>query len=260
MNILTLGCSGGIGGHIGGHVSRTTSFLVDEDILIDCGTGVGDLPLDTLKGIDHVFLTHAHFDHIACLPMLMDSIADRREGAPLTVYARAATLRDLRTHIFNWRIWPDFSAIPDRQNALLRFSPVRVGQTITLQGRRFTPLPARHTVPALGYLMDAGGESLAFSGDSTHCPSFWRALNAQPRLAVLIIETAFSNRDKALAQRSCHMCPDILAASLRALRSRPQLLITHLKPSQADTIMAELSTALSDDHPRLLFNGQTFRL
>ena len=35
MRIRVLGCSGGIGGSL-----RTTSFLVDDDILLDAGTGV----------------------------------------------------------------------------------------------------------------------------------------------------------------------------------------------------------------------------
>jgi len=48
MKLKVLGCSGGIGGS----QSRTTSFLVDEDILVDCGTGVGDLPLEVLVRID----------------------------------------------------------------------------------------------------------------------------------------------------------------------------------------------------------------
>ena len=48
MKLRVLGCSGGIGGR----EQRTTSLLVDHDILIDCGTGVGDLPLDELARID----------------------------------------------------------------------------------------------------------------------------------------------------------------------------------------------------------------
>ncbi|EKE18105.1 MAG: beta-lactamase-like protein, partial [uncultured bacterium] len=38
MKLRVLGCSGGIGGR---HL-RTTSFLVDHDILIDAGTGAAD--------------------------------------------------------------------------------------------------------------------------------------------------------------------------------------------------------------------------
>ena len=41
MLIRVLGCSGSIAAG-----SRTTSFLVDTDLLIDAGTGVGDLSLE----------------------------------------------------------------------------------------------------------------------------------------------------------------------------------------------------------------------
>ncbi len=43
MRIRMLGCSGGIG--LG---SRTTAMLVDNDVLIDAGTGIGDLALSDL--------------------------------------------------------------------------------------------------------------------------------------------------------------------------------------------------------------------
>ena len=48
MKLRILGCSGGIGGE---HL-RTTSLLVDDDVLIDAGTGVGDLPIADLARID----------------------------------------------------------------------------------------------------------------------------------------------------------------------------------------------------------------
>ena len=69
-----LGCSGGIGAR-----ARTTSFLLDDDILIDAGTGVEDLPVNELAAIDHVFLTHSHLDHIAALPLLVDSVGALRK-------------------------------------------------------------------------------------------------------------------------------------------------------------------------------------
>ena len=40
MRLKVLGCSGGIGGNL-----RTTAFLIDDDILIDGGTGLVDLSI-----------------------------------------------------------------------------------------------------------------------------------------------------------------------------------------------------------------------
>ena len=47
MKLRSLGCAGGIGGEL-----RTTSFLIDDDILIDAGTGLGGLSLAELVAID----------------------------------------------------------------------------------------------------------------------------------------------------------------------------------------------------------------
>src|ERR1017187_6729710 len=69
IKLRILGCSGGIGGN-----ARTTAMLLDHDVLIDAGTGVGDLSLSELSLIDHVFITHSHLDHIACIPLLMDNV------------------------------------------------------------------------------------------------------------------------------------------------------------------------------------------
>src|SRR5207253_10381224 len=54
MRLRIPGCSGGIGGR---HL-RTTSMLLDYDVLIDAGTGVGDLSLTELSLADHIFVTH----------------------------------------------------------------------------------------------------------------------------------------------------------------------------------------------------------
>lgn len=162
MKVRILGCSGGVGG---AHL-RTTSMLVDSDILIDAGTGVADLALADLAAIDHVFITHSHLDHIAALPLMIDSVADLRER-PLTIHATDATLDSLRRHIFNWVIWPDFSEISIRQSPVMCYEALRVGQRIQLGTRTITAIPAEHTVPAVGYQLDSGAGSLVFTGDTT---------------------------------------------------------------------------------------------
>lgn len=254
MNVTVLGCSGGIGQGL-----RTTALLLDDDILIDAGTGVGDLSLAQLVAIDHVFLTHSHLDHIACLPFLLDSVMGKR-AAPVTVYALPETIDVLKAHIFNWKIWPDFNQIPDQEQPFLQYRPLSLGQTFTLNQRMITALPAHHSVPAVGYLLDSGVGSLAFSGDTTSCDAFWQQLNQVKNLAHLVIETSFSNAEIELAQVSRHLCPTLLLEGLNQLQSKPQVHITHLKPGESESIMQEINAYRHALNPSQLWHGQIITL
>lgn len=253
MKLRVLGCSGGIGGRN----QRTTSLLIDRDILVDAGTGVADLSIAELALIDHVFLTHTHLDHIASLPLMIDTVADRR-SQPLTVYGTDAVLTILRNHIFNWAIWPDFAEVPSPEHPFLRYQAIELGQPVSLGGREFTALPVEHTVPAVGYRIDSGQGSLVFSGDTGSCDAFWRTVNRIPNLRHLIIECAFSNRELRLAIISKHLCPDMLAKELQKLERDCEIYITHLKPGQIELTMEEIERCLGDFQPKMLQNNQVF--
>lgn len=254
MKLKILGCSGGIGGDL-----RTTSMRLDDDILIDAGTGVGDLSLAELAKIDHVFVTHAHLDHIASIPLMVDSVGSIRTK-PLTVHATAETIAHLQQHIFNWKIWPDFTCIPNGSQPFMRYEPITVGQVVELHGRRITPLPVNHVVPAVGFRLDSGRASLVFSGDTTHCEAFWRAVNEIENVRYLIVETAFSNAEIELAIMSKHFCPSLLAKDLRLLTLNPEIYITHLKPGEVELTMQEISECVVGFSPRKLQIGQVFEL
>ena len=255
MKLRVLGCSGGIGGR----TFRTTSMLVDEDVLIDAGTGAADLSLSALSRINHVFLTHSHLDHISSLPLILDTVFARRKQA-LTVYALSETIAVLKKHIFNWEIWPDFSILPNAQTPTLRYQPITLGEVINLDGREVHVLPAKHVVPAVGYELRGAGGSLVFTGDTCVNPQFWELVNRIPSLRYLIIETAFSNQDRALALESKHLCPSLLAEELKNLKSNPAIFITHLKPGEIDLTMQEIDTLLMQWSPKMLQNRQIFVL
>jgi len=256
LKIRILGCSGGIGGR---HL-RTTSMLVDHDILIDAGTGVGDLTLAELSHIDHVFLTHSHLDHIASIPFMVDTVGSMRTS-PLIVHALPETIETLRNHVFNWKVWPDFTVIPDPANPFMTYSPLVVGEPIIVRKRRFTPLPANHTVPAVGYeVRSESGASLVFTGDTTTNDALWPIVNRLRDLRYLIIETAFCNRERQLAEASKHLCPSMLAEELAKLQREPEIFITHLKPGEIELTMQEVEEDAGDFNPRMLQNGQIFEI
>jgi len=253
MRLRVLGCSGGIGGRD----LRTTSFLVDHDVLIDAGSGVGELSLAELTQIDHVFVTHSHLDHVTSIPFLVDTVGGMRKR-PLTVHATGPTIEILKNHLFNWALWPDFAKIPTVEAPFMRYEEVELGHTVFLGGRKFTPLPAMHTVPAVGYHLDSGAGSLVFSGDTGPNDELWVIVNAIADLKVLIVETAFSNKERDLAVLSKHLCPSMLAEELAKLDLDPEVWITHLKPGEIELTMREIVDGARRHRPRMLRNGQVF--
>lgn len=239
MTLRVLGCSGSIAAGC-----KTTAFLLDDDVLIDAGSGVGDLSLDALTRIDHVFVSHSHLDHILSIALLADSVMRARlaEGrGPIQLHALPETLAALRTHIFNGVIWPDFTRLPGADNPVLRLLPFAVGDVLTGVGRkrrRIEVLSASHTVPAVGFAVDDG--RWVYSGDTGPNPALWQRLRAMT-VAHLVIETAFSDEERQLAEISRHLCPTALGQELAQLSGSVDVRITHIKPGEMDAVMSEIA-------------------
>jgi ribonuclease BN (tRNA processing enzyme) len=237
MNIRVLGCSGAIAAG-----SRTTAFLVDDDVLVDAGTGVGDLTLDELARIDHILISHSHLDHVLAIGLLADSVMRARAQAgrgPIEVHALPQTLDALRTHIFNGVIWPDFTRLPSAERPALCLVPFEVGQRLSLASKTFEVLPAAHTVPAVGFALEGADGWWVYTGDTGPNPALWQRL-AQMNVAHLVIETAFGDDEAELARISQHHCPTSLGRELSALAGSVQVHITHIKPGEVESVMAEV--------------------
>jgi len=250
MRIRVLGCSGGIGAG-----SRTSALLVDDDVLIDAGTGIGDLELADIDSIRHVFLTHAHLDHIAGLPMLVDRLFDENFETPLTVYAREETLRALQTHLFNDVIWPDFGKLPSPQNPMLRYRVCGPGDTITIDHRDFYAVDVMHSVPSLGYTVQNSGGVFAVSGDTKTNETLWPVLNACDDLSVLVIEVSFPDEMNELAAVAGHYTPKTLTRDLQRLRHDPEIWLTGMKPGEEERIFAQVLEAAPDKNIKMLSRG-----
>jgi len=254
VKLRVLGCSGGVAEGL-----RTTSLLINDSILIDAGTGVGDLTLEEMSKIEHIFITHSHIDHVGFLPLLVDSMFSNIT-TPITVYSQAVTIQAIKDHIFNWIIWPDFSQLPRPDKAVLKFQAMAPDETLLLDEVLFQMIEVSHTVPAVAYRIEHGGKSIAFSGDTSSNDTLWDRLNAYPGLDILIVESAFSNDQYDLALLSRHYTPSLLAQDLNKLRHDPEIYITHLKPGDEKKIIDELDKITPKRAFKILQNDTVFTL
>lgn len=254
MQIKILGWAGGIGAGL-----RTTSFMLDDDILIDAGTGLGDLPLNQMTGIRHIFLSHSHMDHIAGLPLLADTMFGAHDE-PVVVHAQEKTIKALKAHIFNWVIWPDFSELPNKANPCIRFDVMKPGEKATIRNREIEMIPVNHTVPCVGYCVTGRNGVVVFSGDTTTNDTLWAALNEYDRIDLLFIEAAFSNNDLEISRISKHYCPQLLADDLKKLNHHPEIWLTHFKPGDEDLIYQECLDLIHGFSINRLSGGEVFKL
>ena len=261
MILNVLGCSGSIAAGC-----KTTAFLLDGDVLIDAGTGVGDLPLEALARVDHILISHSHLDHVLSIGLLADSVLRVRRAAgrrPIQVHALPDTLAALRAHIFNGVIWPDFTRLPSAEHPVLELVPFEIGSVLTLNGKRIEVLSAVHTVPAVGFAIECGAAEsrgwCVYTGDTAPNPALWERLRGM-RVNRMIIETAFSDEDLELARISQHLSPSALGGELAQLGGAVDVHITHIKPGEIDAVMTEIGQLSTAHRIHALVAGQAVDL
>jgi ribonuclease BN (tRNA processing enzyme) len=259
MKVRVLGCSGAIAAG-----SKTTAFLLDESVLVDAGTGVGDLSLDELASIDHIVVSHSHLDHVLSIGLLADSVMRLRTAQgrpPIGVHALPDTLAALRAHIFNGVIWPDFTRLPSASAPILALHAFEVGDRLTLAGLTIEVVEAVHTVPAVGFAVQGkpGGGWWVFTGDTGPNAALWKRLQGR-RLAHVVIETAFSDEETWLARISSHLHPAALDAELRQIEGSVDVHITHIKPGEVDAVMHQVSLLKTAHRVHALAAGQVLQI
>ena len=261
MRITVLGCAGSIA-----RGNATTAFQVDDDLLIDMGTGVGSLTLEQMSRIDHVLLSHSHLDHVLALPLLADTVMQWRvqhQRPPIQVYALQPTLQTLRQHLFNEALWPDFTRIPSAEHPVISLQAVQCGDVLSFGQRRVHILPAAHSVAAIGFALaaheGADAPKWVYTGDTGPNPQLWPILRQWP-VRDLVIEVAFADADAHVAVASAHLHPKALGHELQALDSSVAVHLTHIKPGDLERVQQEVAALNLPHRICALRPGDTFTL
>jgi cAMP phosphodiesterase len=250
MRLRVLGCYGGEAP--GCH---QISLLVDSHLLLDAGSVTAVLSLDAQARIDHVLISHAHLDHVAALAFIVDNVVTMRR-APIEVWSTTGVIRQLKRHVFNGIIWPDFTKIPSGL-PILSLHGIRKGRPTRIGKYQVVAVGVNHTTDAAGYLISDGKASIIYGGDSGPTEDLWKVANTAERLRGIIVEASFPNRLQDLAKASGHFTPKTLRKELKKLRVDVPVYAQHMKPQFITEIVAELAK-LSDPPVTPLEQGKEY--
>jgi len=255
MKIKVLGCSGA---KFPGH--NIPGFLLNNGIVFDAGSITGVLSEKAQLKIKNIFITHAHFDHTRSIPFLADNITIGENKHEITIISISPVVKTIKRHLFNSSVWPDFTIIPNPDNAIINFIELKAGKSIKINDYVITPYKVNHTVPAVGYLVEDKKERRFFyTGDTGPTHETWEKIGDK-QIHCLIIDVSFPNSMEEMALKTGHLTPHLLQKELLTIRPTPErTYITHIKPQYFKTIKTELH-GLKMKNLKLLKDGETIRV
>jgi ribonuclease BN (tRNA processing enzyme) len=234
MKVVLLPCGAGAKPRL--HTLST--YVINGTVSVDAG-GLGLIGVARQRRVRHVFLTHAHSDHIATLPVFLDTVHHTHpEG--VQVYGTPPTLEALQRDVFNDRIWPDFVRL-SREVAppWLRLVPLAEGVPVSADGLRVTAEPVDHVVPTVAFLVEGPEGAVAVVTDTRPTEAIWRRAAASD-LKGVFLEASFPEGLAELARISGHLTPSEFMAEVEKVPAGVPVVATHLKPQHHDRIAKEL--------------------
>jgi cAMP phosphodiesterase len=230
-----------LGGH--GGLSRgfsTTSFLINDELLIDAGSVASTLSVEEQSKIDHILISHSHLDHIKDLAFICDNCFGMR-SKPFKVFTHQTVKDILKDHFFNGTIWPDFTNLPNEKNPTIEIIPVEPEKPFMVRNYRITPVKVQHPNDAMGFIIEQNNTAVLFTVDTAATERIWQVAKEIKNLKAIFTDVSFPNSLKKVAVASDHHTPGSLKVELTKMPKDIPVILTHLKPGFREVILEELS-------------------
>lgn len=245
-----------IGGH--GGVSpgfKATSYLIDGKLLLDAGSVASGIQIEEQANIDHILISHSHLDHISDLAFLADNCFGMK-GRPFEIYANSPVREAIKTHLLNDIIWPDFTALPSRENPTLRIHDIKVGMQLVLGDYRIMPIPVNHSTGALGFIIERKNATVVFTQDTGPTNLIWEHAHTVKNLKAIFTEVSFPNVLSKVATDSCHHTPATMKEEIKKMPKDVPIFLGHLKPNFQSQLFKEIAE-IGDERITILGSGDT---
>lgn len=206
--------------------------LDDNHLLFDCGFGTIRRLTEAgvhLGGIDHLFLTHLHLDHVADLfPMLFFNKHIYQAGSrnPIHLYGPRGfeDFFSTMTSAFGSQVQSESYPIHLQELA---------AETVKFPKWKISTCFTQHSKHSIGYRVeDLKGNSLVYSGDTDFSPALIRLARG---CDLFMLECSYGEKHKAAG----HLIPSE-AGKMAAAAGCKKLVLTHLYPPVNQAEMLEV--------------------
>lgn len=223
-----------------------SGYLVERDgfrLLLDPGYGVAlHLPEGVVPGdIDAVYVSHGHPDHYADLhPLLRARVLDGQTLPPLGVYSLPGAVSKV--------LELDGLGELDGAHATTEFS---AGESFQVGPFGMDTFPLAHFVPNAGVRMSAGGQTVAYTGDTGPSPELEGLADG---VDLLIAEATYP--DSVPERYAGNLSSAREMGELAARVGVGRLLLVHLWPGSSRRVAVEAAREVYDGEVQIAFPDQ----
>ncbi len=228
---------GGHGGLVKGHL--TTSFLIDDDLLIDAGAVAGTLSIEDQVNIKHILISHCHLDHVKDLAFICDNCFGLKEK-PFMVYTHDTVKNIIKKHLLNDVIWPDFTKLPTPEKPTITIESIKEEVRIKLGNFEIYPVKVNHALDALGFIVEKDEVAILFTSDTGPTNRIWEVAKNLKNLKAIFTEVSFPNSLQEVALISQHHTPHSIGLELKKMPENVPVILTHIKPNYRLEIIRQI--------------------
>src|ERR1044071_2958914 len=232
--------------------NKLTGYLLDDWLAVDAGTLTSKLSFAQQARIQGVFITHPHADHIRDLPHLINNRFSQQAGT-LTVFASKEVMDLLTKNVFNGIVWPDFAVIvsPLTNKPTVQYRALTPGKRIVFNDVGLTAVNVDHLIPAAGVIVEMGGQSIVFTGDTGPTQEIWKRTNKTQNVVAVVTEASFPNDQQSLADETAHLSPQTFGDELKKITVDAPVYASHRKIPYERDIESQIRN-LRDRRARVL--------